>query len=104
TIKATNFKSYRELYPEREFRVPECQAVGLSVYTDIKDIGSLIRRNPALRKKRGRNKLQLAKGDVTSDWGKIKNTRSIELSHHTWWIPLGKEPWEIFVLVNFPEE
>lgn len=95
--KERDFKSYREEQPEREYKdIPECQLVGLSVYSDLDGIIRLLERIPALRKKR-----RPAKGELIPDLGRIKNTGK-DKSHHTWWLPIGKMPWEIFYVVDFP--
>jgi hypothetical protein len=100
TPKAADFLSYRELYPDREFLVPECQAGGLSIYPTLEGISGLIRRIPALRKKK-----KLAKAVLEPELGKIKNTPSgNDPTHHTWWIPEQAEPWKVFHIENWPED
>jgi hypothetical protein len=82
-----DFKSYRELYPERIFYAPECQVCGLSVYTDIADVERLKRRVPATRKKK------VSYGELTREFGMLLHTPSFEDSHHSWWLPVGIQPW-----------
>lgn len=71
-----DFQSFRMLHPERSVPVSECEACGLSVFTDIED---------AERKR----KLPRLKGtlpclvQLTSGSGRIKQTG--QPSHHTWW-------------------
>jgi len=92
TPKERDFKSYRELYPTRQFPVPECQSCSLSVYSDEKDIDRLRRRIPATRKKK------LSWGELNSSFGRILHTPRNGDTHHSWWLPDGKEPWLSFVV------
>ncbi len=85
--KATDFKSYRELHPGREFKVPECQVCSISVYTSFDDINRLKKRIPSIRKKK------VSKGVPVEPAGVLKHTPSNEDSHHSWWIPEGAKPW-----------
>ena len=94
---AKDFRSWYELYPDRTYenQATECQASGLSVYTQESSISKLIKRIPPLRKKK------IALGQLTPDLGVTLNTPSAEDdSHHTWWVPVGKEPWTVFQVVD----
>ena len=72
---------------------------GLSVYTDIADIGRLRKRVPAMRRR------SLAKGILNPTLGKILHTPSrYEKSHHTWWVPVGAQPRNVFNVVPIPED
>jgi hypothetical protein len=75
-----DFLSHKERFSSRNFGEKECEACGLSVYTDLDD-AKLARRNvPGMAKK------MLAQCDLRSDDGRIKPTPSISgQSHHTWW-------------------
>ena len=88
-----DFKSHRERFPNRIFS-SECQACGLSVYTDKDDIARLKKRIPGMRAK------QVASGKLDANSGQLLHTSSAEVSHHTWWLPLGVEPWHDFQVVS----
>jgi len=88
-----DFLSYRLLYPDKVFNVPECIACGLSIYTDVEDIERLKRRVPATRNKR------VTVGILHESLGKMKPTGHDEASHHTWWVPLGSQPWLLFSVI-----
>lgn len=86
-----DFRSHRETQPHRTFDVPECIACGLSVFMDIEDVIRLQKRVPALRRRR------VAKGTLVSDLGNMLPTPSrTGRSHHTWWVPVSTQPWELF--------
>jgi hypothetical protein len=71
--------------------VTECQACGLSVYTDKNDAEQTIRRIPRFKKSR------IAIGTLTSGMGMMANTPSrTSKSHHTWWTSKDIEPWTQF--------
>ena len=72
----TDFISQRAEKPDATFRVDECQARGLSVFTENNDAINALKL-PALR---GRHACKLK---LKSGAGKIKQTSSP--SHHTWW-------------------
>jgi hypothetical protein len=95
---AKDFRSWYELYKDKTYNdeATKCQACGLSVYTQKSDVSSLINRIPGLRKKK------IALGKLTPDLGVMLNTPSFEneQSHHTWWFPVGKEPWTVFQVVD----
>lgn len=71
-----DFMSQRAEKPDAKFQVDECQARGLSVFTEQKDATNALKL-PALK---GRHicKIKLMAGS-----GKIKQTG--RPSHHTWW-------------------
>jgi hypothetical protein len=89
-----DFRPYREIYPMRKFDAPECMVCGLSVYRDIADIARLKARVPAMRKR------LIADGVLQPSLGKILHTPGREKSHHTWWTPVGAEPWLIFEVMQ----
>jgi hypothetical protein len=72
----SDFISKRAEMPDATFRVDECQARGLSVFTEQKDAINALKL-PALR---GRHACKLR---LKSGAGKIKQTG--RPSHHTWW-------------------
>jgi len=92
--KEYDFKPYRQLYPDRVFDIPECQACSLSVYTDKADVVRLKKRIPATRNKK------VACGSLNSSCGKLKPTPSKENSHHSWWVPTDLQPWLTFETVT----
>jgi hypothetical protein len=72
-----DFKSQRAMNPSAVFRgVSECQAMGLSVFSDSRDAEKLLK----LPKMRGR---LLARVRLVEGAGKIQQTSTP--SHHTWW-------------------
>ena len=100
-----DFLSFREMFPDGHWNgVSECISCGVSVFTDIEAVEQMISRVPG--KKHGRKKFKFAfKAILTSKLGKMKNTPSkFHKSHHTWWIPYGEKPWEIFELVDLPKD
>lgn len=98
---AKDFRTWYELYPEKTYenQAKECEAHGLSVYTQKSSIFSLIDRIPGLRRKK------IALGKLTPDLGVMLNTPSREDKlHHTWWVAVGKEPWAVFQVVDIKRE
>lgn len=91
--RAEDFLSTWEEFPGR-FPEPNIKISGVSVYTDPKDIPRLFER---LKNRIGhlRNR-KTAKGELNPTLGVIQHTPSFEKSHHTWWIPIGTEPWLVF--------
>ena len=95
-----DFKPYRELSPDRNFAASECQACGLSVYRDLKDVRQLRNRVPRMRRK------SVAVGALSPDLGRILNTPSLSYqSHHTWWQPEDEDmkPWRWFRVVTIED-
>jgi hypothetical protein len=92
-----DFLSLQEKRPERSFNTDneKCQSCGISVFTDIKGIE--LARNVS----RGLRKKKTAKGILTPDLGKIKNTPSQNTgdTHHTFWYHINAEPWKIFKVI-----
>lgn len=91
--KEKDFLSYRELYPSKKFKLPECRVCSLSVYKLADDIERLKRRVPATRKKK------LSKGSLSSKYGKIKHTPTQGDSHHSWWRTENSQPWLRFEVI-----
>ena len=96
--QAEGFKSLFEENPRRfrnEPNITICIACGLSVHTDPQDSERLKNR---VRKFKNR---QVAEGELNPTFGMIQHTPSSRFkSHHTWWIPIGAEPWVVFNIVN----
>ena len=85
-VSAQEFLSWKELNPERSYSnsCKECEACGISVLRDRRDVLRLIQTVPAMRKCR------CAVGLLTPDMGVIKHTPSHRSnSHYTWWTPIG---------------
>lgn len=90
---AKDFLSFRERRPDRNVESwRECQACGLSVFTD--SVGAELARQSS---RSLRNK-KLAKGSLSKDSGKIKNTPSQNTgdTHHTWWLNRNIDPCSLF--------
>jgi hypothetical protein len=81
-----DFRSLKERRPNQPFNFDHdptlvCQACGLSVYTDVKGVELAKQVSRSLQKKK------IAKGVLSEETGKIKNTPSQNTgdTHHTWW-------------------
>ncbi|MFY9227421.1 MAG: hypothetical protein WAQ98_32415 [Blastocatellia bacterium] len=88
-----DFISFQEQNPQKCYHPRECDACGISVYTILEDVVKLQRRVPKFKNKR------IAIGKLTPEMGMLKPTPGKEPSHHSWWIPLGIQPLNIFVLI-----
>lgn len=97
-----DFLSLREKQPTRVFGPKCCQASGLSVFRNPRDLEQLRRRVPGYR-----NAL-VARARLSEVHGLLKPTPTRQgSSHSTWWIPAGVLAASIFRVVraeNFPEE
>ena len=95
--QAEDFLSSWEEFLGR-FPEPTIKNSGISVYTDPEDIPRLFDR---LKNRIGhlRNR-KTAKGKLNPTLGRIQHTPSHENSHHTWWKPIGVEPWFVFEVIN----
>ena len=73
-----------------------CQSCGLSVFTDI--IGAEL----AQKSSRSLRKKKLAKGHLSKNSGKIKNTPSQNTgdTHHTWWLNRDIDPCSLFKVLS----
>jgi len=75
----------------------ECQACGLSVLRTEEDVAEARKLCPWFKKRK------VAKARLSADWGKLAATESLNIpNHHTWWVPDGKQPDTIFVIVAIP--
>ena len=88
-----DFLSSWEEFPGR-FPKPNIRICGASIYTNPKDIERLKNRIRHLKNRK------TAKGELNPTLGVIQHTPSIEKSHHTWWIPIGAEPWLVFKVIS----
>lgn len=77
---AQDFRSQRALKPGARFSVSECQARGLSVFTEKRDCANLLK----LAHMRGG---MIARVQLEAGAGRIQQTNTP--SHHTWW-PLAE--------------
>lgn len=82
--KSEDFRARSEEQPAKQFGSKRCQASGLSVFRDPRDLDRLKRRVPAYRDS------LVACATLTADHGVILATPTKNgSSHHTWWVPLG---------------
>ncbi len=74
----------------------ECQACGLSVFTNIEHAKRVRRRTKRLRS------CVIGVGTLTPEMGVIKPTPSQRSgkSHCTWWVPTGLRPWTVFQIIK----
>ena len=91
--QAEDFKSTWEEFPGR-FPEPTIKNSGVSVYTDPQDIERLKKRIRQLTDRK------TAEGELNPTLGFIQGTKAVEKSHHTWWIPIGAEPWLVFKVLS----
>ena len=92
--QAEDFKPLFEENPQRFRNEPStkiCIACGLSVHTNLQDSERLRKR---VRKFKNR---QIAEGELHPTFGMMQHSPSSNFkSHHTWWLPIGAEPWGVF--------
>ena len=88
-----DFLSTWEEFPGR-FPEPTIKISGTSVHRDLQDSERLKNRIGHLRNRK------IAKGKLNPTLGMIQHTPSREKSHHTWWIPIGTEPWFVFRVIS----
>lgn len=93
-----DFLSLKERRPSKTFHdvILDCQACGLSVFPDLEGIELAKKISRQLRKKK------LAKGILSQDSGRIKNTPSKNTgdSHHTWWPNRDIDPCALFSVIS----
>ena len=88
-----DFLSFRERRPDINVEPARtCEACGLSVFTDTLGTELARKSSRSLRNKK------LAKGCLSKDSGKIKNTPSQNTgdTHHTWWLNRNIDPCSLF--------
>ena len=94
-------KDFRTLFEERPGWFENkpitivCKGCGVSVHTDLQDVKRLKNR---YKRKFGRCKI--AEVELNPTHGVIQHTPSKEKSHHTWWVPVGVEPWVVFNVIS----
>ena len=91
-----DFKSWKELHPERDYEEKECQACGLSIYTSLDEARRVAKLVPRLRK------MKIAEAVLKKDSGKMENTPSnVSKDHFTWWIAKNiSKPCSLFKIVS----
>ena len=88
-----DFKSAFEEDPKQFTHISMVKRCGLSVHKDLQDSERLKKR---IRKFKNR---QIAQGRLNPTLGMIKQTPSLEQSHHSLWVPLEAEPWLVFNII-----
>ena len=96
--QAEDFKTPFEENPRRFNDKPTLENCGLSVHTDSQD-SERLRERLKNRARKFKNR-QIAEGSLDPTLGMIQHTPSIEGSHHSWWVPLGAEPWLVFNVIG----
>ena len=92
---AEDFRSTWEECPGR-FEEPTIINSGVSIYTDPQDIERLKNRY-----KKKFSKYKMAEGELNPTLGVIQHTpSSLGKSHHTWWVPVRAEPWNVFNIIG----
>ncbi|MCY7332350.1 MAG: hypothetical protein LH649_06750 [Pseudanabaena sp. CAN_BIN31] len=93
---AKDFLSFRERSKKNLAPELECQSCGLSVFTDIEATELARTSIRSLRSKK------LAKGCLSIDSGKIKNTPSQNTgdTHHTLWLNRNIDPCSLFKVLS----
>lgn len=91
--QAKDFETPWEEY-RKQFEPPTIENCGLSVHTDPQDSKKLRNRIKKFRKR------QIAEGQLNPTLGVTQRTPSLEKSHHSWWVPLGTEPWVVFNIIS----
>ena len=93
-----DFKTPFEENPSRFNNKPDIENCGLSVQTDIRGIAQLKKEMKMVP--RFKNS-QIAEGELNPTLGLIQHTPSRKYkSHHSWWVPIGAEPWVVFKIIS----
>lgn len=93
----SDFLPHRIRYPGRQFS-DECQACGLSVFSDIE---SLMQMRSILPKSHQRNWKYIAEGRLRPGCGVIMPTPNDgSPAHMTWWVACGVVPRDMFRAVR----
>lgn len=79
-----DFRSQRKLFPARQFNVDECQALSLSVFSDVESIKQILKFKTHKNKKIAQ--ILLAAAD-----GVVKQTGNT-VSHYSWWKTTDFQP------------
>lgn len=95
-----DFLSKRQKNPNLRFRPDEkeCQACGISVYTEIEDLLNVRQRYPDM------GNMKPAVGNLTPNLGVLQPTPSKKSpSHHTLWLAIDAQPWTVFQVINITQ-
>ena len=93
-----DFKTPFEENPKRFNNKADIKNCGLSVHTDIQDSEQL---KKAMKMVPRFKNSQIAEGELNPTLGLIQYTPSSEYrSHHSWWVPIGAEPWVVFKIIS----
>ena len=93
-----DFKTPFEENPRRFDNKPTIQNCGVSVHTDPQDSEEL---KKAMKMVPRFKNSQIAEGELNPTLGLIQHTPSLKYrSHHSWWVPIGAEPWVVFKIIN----
>lgn len=87
-----DFNSYYLNKPNEDWGTKKCQAMGISIFSQIESCEAMQKIIPALRKKK------IVQGRLSPAHGLIAMTPSSQNQDHTtWWIPNTlDEPWTLF--------
>ena len=96
--RAEDFKTPFEENPGRFNNKPSIKNCGLSIHTDMQDseqLKTVMKMVPRFKD------TQVAEGELNPTLGMIQHTPSSKYrSHHSWWVPIGAEPWVVFKIVS----
>ena len=93
-VRAEDFKTPFEENPGRFNNKPSTKSCGLSIHTDMQDSEQL---KMAMKMVPRFKNTQIAEGKLNPTLGMIQHTPSSKYrSHHSWWVPIGAEPWVVF--------
>ena len=93
-----DFKTPFEENPKRFNYTPNIKNCALSVHTDSQDIEQL---KKAMQMVPRFKNSQIAEGELNPTLGLIQHTPSSKYrSHHSWWVPIGAEPWVVFKIMS----
>ena len=95
--QAEDFRTLFEENPKRFKNRADVRNCGLSVHTELQDSEQL---KKAMRMVPRFKNNQIAEGELNPTLGLIKHTPSEYESHHSWWVPIGAEPWLVFKIVS----
>ena len=96
--QAEDFKTPFEENPKRFDNKPDIRNCGLSVHTDMQDSEQLKKTMKMIP--RFQNS-QIAEGELNPTLGLILHTPSSKYRfHHSWWVPVGAEPWIVFEIIS----
>lgn len=83
-IKCSDFWSHRKLWPKKQFKVPECRARSVSVFSEIDACADLRK----LKVHEGKSVVSIV---LNKESGKVQQTGH-SLFHYSWWRALHFDP------------